>query len=77
MNAIGIEARGLERRHILGPTCKGRPQLKDHFLIDSDGVVWWANIECGNDGLSGIGKFPSREGILAAARNLASWSVMI
>jgi len=48
------------------------PQLKGQFLIDRGGVVRWANIECGTEGLSGIGKFPSREEILAAARTLAS-----
>jgi hypothetical protein len=47
------------------------PQLKGQFLIDRDGVVRWANIECA-EGLSGMGKFPSREEILAAARNLAN-----
>jgi peroxiredoxin len=46
------------------------PQLKGQFLIDRDGVVRWANIECANEGLAGIGKFPSREEILAAARSL-------
>jgi hypothetical protein len=29
-----------------------------------------ANIECGNEGLAGIGKFPSRDEILTAARTL-------
>ena len=48
------------------------PQLKGQFLIDRDGVVRWANIECANEGLAGIGKFPSREEILAAARSLAN-----
>src|SRR4051812_7708515 len=47
------------------------PQLKGQFLIDRDGVVRWANIECGG-GLAEIGKFPSREEILTAARALAS-----
>jgi peroxiredoxin len=46
------------------------PQLKGQFLIDRDGVVRWANIECANEGLAGIGKFPSREEILTAARSL-------
>jgi len=47
------------------------PQLKGQFLIDRDGVVRWANIECGgSDGLAGIGKFPSRDEILTAARSL-------
>ena len=44
------------------------PQLKGQFLIDRDGIVRWANIECATEGLTGIGKFPSEEEILAAAR---------
>jgi peroxiredoxin len=44
------------------------PQLKGQFLIDRDGIVRWANIECATDGLAGVGKFPSEEEILAAAR---------
>src|SRR5206468_9181734 len=44
------------------------PQLKGQFLIDRDGIVRWANIECATEGLPGIGKFPSEEEILAAAR---------
>ena len=46
------------------------PQLKGQFLIDRDGIVRWANIECANDGLAGVGKFPSEEEILAAARTV-------
>src|SRR5215510_13701575 len=46
------------------------PQLKGQFLIDGDGIVRWANIECANDGVAGIGKFPSEEEILAAVRAL-------
>jgi peroxiredoxin len=46
------------------------PQLKGQFLIDRDGVVRWSNIECGREGLAGIGSFPSEEEILAAARAL-------
>ena len=44
------------------------PQLKGQFLIDRDGIVRWANIECATEGLAGIGKFPAEEEILAAAR---------
>ena len=44
-------------------------RLKGQFLIDRDGVVRWANIECA-EGLAGIGKFPSDEEILTAARSL-------
>ncbi len=43
------------------------PQLKGQFLIDRDGIVRWANIECA-EGLTGLGKFPSEHEILAAAR---------
>jgi peroxiredoxin len=45
------------------------PQLKGQFLIDRDGIVRWANIECA-EGFAGVGKFPSEEEILAAARAL-------
>jgi len=44
------------------------PQLKGQFLIDRDGIVRWANIECGDEGLAGIGKFPTVDEMLAAAR---------
>ncbi len=47
------------------------PQLKAQFLIDREGVVRWANIECA-EGLSGLGKIPSDAEILAAARALPS-----
>ena len=48
------------------------PQLKGQFLIDRDGVVRWANIECSEGLWPASGKFPSREEILTAARALAS-----
>lgn len=48
------------------------PQLKGQFLIDHDGIVRWANVECATEGLAGIGKFPSPEEIFAAARALKS-----
>jgi peroxiredoxin len=46
------------------------PQLKGQFLIDREGIVRWANIECAADGLAGVGKFPSGDEILTAARTL-------
>ena len=46
------------------------PQLKGQFLIDRDGIVRWANVECATEGLAGIGKFPSEQEILDAARAL-------
>ena len=47
------------------------PQLKGQFLIDRDGIVRWANVECAREGFAGIGKFPSPEEILSAARALS------
>ena len=46
------------------------PQLKGQFLIDRDGIVRWANVECATEGMAGVGKFPTEEEILAAARAL-------
>jgi peroxiredoxin len=42
-------------------------QLKGQFLIDRDGFVRWSHIECGKEGLSGIGKFPSHDELASAA----------
>jgi peroxiredoxin len=47
------------------------PQLKGQFLVDRDGIVRWAHIECGTEGLAGIGKFPSDQELLAVAGRLA------
>ena len=46
------------------------PQLKGLFLIDREGIVRWTHIECASEGLPGVGKFPSEQEILGAARNL-------
>ena len=48
----------------------GRGQLFGQFLIDREGVVRWTNIECGTEGLAGLGKFPTADEILAAIRTL-------
>jgi peroxiredoxin len=48
------------------------PQLKGQFLIDRDGIVRWANIECATEGLAGVGKFPTTDEILVAARAVAA-----
>jgi hypothetical protein len=39
-------------------------------MIDRDGVVRWADIECQAEGLAGIGKLPSDEAIIDAARSV-------
>jgi hypothetical protein len=44
--------------------------LKGQFLIDRDGIVRWANVECATEGMAGVGKFPSPEEMIAAARAL-------
>lgn len=46
-------------------------QFKGQFLIDRDGIVRWANVECGAEGLPGLGKFPSAAELLEAARLVA------
>lgn len=43
-------------------------QLKGQFLIDREGIVRWVNIECGKEGLAGLGKFPTQQELLTAAR---------
>jgi peroxiredoxin len=43
------------------------PQMKGQFLIDRDGVVRWAYIECAKEGLAGVGKFPSHDELITAA----------
>jgi hypothetical protein len=69
--------KALDRLHGFEPTETDRedaerqfPQLKGQFLIGRDGIVRWVNIEGARDGVAGLGKFPSDEEILAAARSL-------
>jgi hypothetical protein len=45
-------------------------QLTGEFLLDRDGVVRWANIECTGDGLAGLERFPTDDELIAAARAL-------
>jgi peroxiredoxin len=47
------------------------PQLKGQFLIDRNGIVRWANVECASEGPAGLGRFPSVDEILAAVRTLS------
>jgi peroxiredoxin len=46
-------------------------QLKGQFLLDRQGIVRWANIECATEGLAGWGKFPTDQQLLDAVRTLA------
>jgi hypothetical protein len=45
-------------------------QFTAQYLLDRDGVVRWANVECSRDGLAGLDKFPSDGELVAAARAL-------
>jgi peroxiredoxin len=45
-------------------------QSSGQFLLDRAGIVRWANIECAAEGLTGWGKFPSDEELLAAVSKL-------
>lgn len=47
------------------------PQLKGQFLIDREGIVRWANVEGASEGLAGLGKFPTDDQLLEAARTLS------
>jgi len=67
----------LDRLHGFEPTETDRddeqrqfPQLVGQFLVDRGGIVRWAYIECAKEGLAGLGKFPTDEELLAAARAL-------
>lgn len=46
------------------------PQLKGFFMIDRAGIVRLAEIECAREGLAGIGKMPTEQELLEAARAL-------
>ncbi len=46
------------------------PQLEGQFLVDREGILRWVNIECGKEGVAGLGKFPTDEELLTAARML-------
>ncbi len=50
---------------------KHQGQFTAQFLVDRDGVVRWANVECARDGLAGIDQFPTEADILTAARTLS------
>lgn len=75
---LGETVTALDRLHGFEPTQTDRadrekqfPQLKGQFLVDRDAIVRWVNIECGKEGVAGLGKFPTDEELLAAARALS------
>jgi hypothetical protein len=46
-------------------------QFVGQFLVDRDGIVRWIGIECAQEGVAGLDKFPTEEEVLAAARLLS------
>ena len=53
-----------------GDAARHGEQIVGQFLVDREGVVRWANVECARDGIEGLGKLPSEDEVLAAARAL-------
>jgi len=45
-------------------------QFVGQFLLDREGIVRWANVECAREGLTGLDKFPTDEEFLTVARML-------
>jgi peroxiredoxin len=68
---VALNARdGFELTEADQAIVQGNPaQFVGHFLIDREGIVRWASLE-GDEGLTGIGKFPTPADILDAARAL-------
>ena len=61
---------GIDRTDYASDTERHQVQFIAQFLLDRDGVIRWANIECARDGLEGLDRFPTDEEFLAAARAL-------
>ena len=75
---IGDAAKALDRIHGYTPSTVDAkeaeqqfPQLKGQFLVDRVGIVRWVNVEGAREGLAGLGKFPTDEELLHAARQVA------
>jgi hypothetical protein len=63
------------RRDGFEPTKTDEEDLQRHgaqfvgqFLVDREGIVRWVNVEGAAEGEAGVGKFPSDDELLAAAR---------
>ena len=78
LEAPPAEAKGaVNRLDGFTPTESDDAELQSHqvqftgqFLVDREGIVQWAYIECAQEGLAGVDKFPTEEEVLTAARAL-------
>jgi hypothetical protein len=61
---------GIDLKEYMPDMERHEAQLTGQFLIDRAGVIRWTNIECERDGLQGLGRVPTDEELLAAARAL-------
>ncbi len=61
---------GIDRTDYASDIERHQVQFVAQFLLDRDGVIQWTNVECARDGLEGLGRFPTDEEFLAAARAL-------
>lgn len=62
----GFEPTTTDREEHAGPFL----QVLGQFLVDDEGTIRWTSIECGREGLAGLGKFPTDEELLTAVRAL-------
>jgi peroxiredoxin len=75
---VGAASKALDRIHGYTPSAidareaeQQFPQLKGQFLVDRDGIVRWTNVETSREGLAGLGKFPTDDELVEAARLVA------
>jgi hypothetical protein len=63
-------AEGIDDAEYLPDIQRHQLQFIAQFLLDRDGVVRWANVECEQEGLEGLGRFPTDDELLTTARAL-------
>jgi hypothetical protein len=63
-------ADGIDPADYLDDEERHQMQFTAQFLVDREGVIRWASVECADGGLQGLDVFPSDEELLAAARAL-------
>ena len=63
-------ADGIDQNDYTADKERHQVQFTAQYLLDRDGVIRWANIECARDGLEGLDRFPTDEELLAEVRAL-------